>query len=146
MGWNYLSFPNFNGCTVEVWEWISYFIPTLHWACDYLCVMKLKSIHISKRASGRFYPHPSGLFNKHWGNHTIAPVSAKQLWSMWVNVHESARNSQNNQNKTKHKKIVYIMGYIFVVHSAYYFVLLNHPIGPIWLPGPIWWHIKYREE
>ena len=26
-GWNYLSIPNFNGCTVEVWEWISYPIP-----------------------------------------------------------------------------------------------------------------------
>ena len=24
--WNYLSIPNFNGCTVEVWEWISNFI------------------------------------------------------------------------------------------------------------------------
>ena len=23
MGWNYLSFPNFNGTTVEVWEWIN---------------------------------------------------------------------------------------------------------------------------
>ena len=27
VGWNYLSILNFNGCTVEVWEWISYFIP-----------------------------------------------------------------------------------------------------------------------
>ena len=26
VGWNYLSNPNFNGCTVEVWEWISIFI------------------------------------------------------------------------------------------------------------------------
>ena len=25
-GWNY-SFPNFNGCSVEVWEWIDNFIP-----------------------------------------------------------------------------------------------------------------------
>ena len=29
-------FPNFNGYTVEVWEWISNFIPLLYWACNYL--------------------------------------------------------------------------------------------------------------
>ena len=27
VGWNYLSLPNFNGTTVEVWKWISNFIP-----------------------------------------------------------------------------------------------------------------------
>ena len=42
------SFPSFNGSTVEVWEWISNFI-SLYWACDYLSVLVLKLIHVSKR-------------------------------------------------------------------------------------------------
>ena len=44
------QFPNFNGYTVEVWEWISNF--TTHviiTACDYLSMLGLKSIHVSKR-------------------------------------------------------------------------------------------------
>ena len=42
-------FPNFNGITVEIWEWISNFIPTLYWACDYLSILVDKLIHVSKR-------------------------------------------------------------------------------------------------
>ena len=40
-------FPNSNGATVEVWEWISYFIP-LQWACGYLSMLGLKLIRVSK--------------------------------------------------------------------------------------------------
>ena len=63
-------FPNFNGCTVEVWEWISNFIPhftrhviTYHWSlgmdkwlhltfyqiCNYLSMPGLKLNHVSKK-------------------------------------------------------------------------------------------------
>ena len=43
-------FPNFNGCTMEVWEWISNFIPhTLYNGCNYLPMLGLKLIHVSKR-------------------------------------------------------------------------------------------------
>ena len=50
-------FPNFNGCTVEIWEWISnlmttQFHPTLCWSCDYLCMLVSNLIHISKRVPG----------------------------------------------------------------------------------------------
>ena len=41
-------FPNFNGCTIEVWEWISNFIPLFIGACDYLSVLGLKLICVSK--------------------------------------------------------------------------------------------------
>ena len=41
-------FPNFNGITVEVWEWINNFTHIL-WACDYLSILGLKLIHISRR-------------------------------------------------------------------------------------------------
>ena len=39
-------FPNFNIATIEVWEWISNFIP--HFTacmCDYLYMLGLKIIH-----------------------------------------------------------------------------------------------------
>ena len=44
-------FPNFNGATVDVWEWISYFIPhfTGH-VITYPC-WDYKLIHVSKRGS-----------------------------------------------------------------------------------------------
>ena len=43
------SFPNFNGCTVEVWEWISNFIPhfTGH-VITYPSMLGLELIHVSK--------------------------------------------------------------------------------------------------
>ena len=45
-------FPNFNGATVEVWEWISnLFYPIFHWSCHYLCMLGLKLTHVSKRGS-----------------------------------------------------------------------------------------------
>ena len=46
-------FPNFNSATVEVGEWISNFIPH-SWACDYLSMLKLKLIHVSKRGPRRW--------------------------------------------------------------------------------------------
>ena len=86
MGWNYLSitklqrlhrvwdeitypFPNFNGCTVEVWKWISNFIPhfimdvtTFYtikvleywWQMHFLCPPNLyihtyRSMHLTER-------------------------------------------------------------------------------------------------
>ena len=31
------------------------------------------------------FPYPSGLLHWHYGNLTIAPVPAKQLWWIWIN-------------------------------------------------------------
>ena len=47
--WDRITYPflNFNGCTVEVYEWISNFIP--HFGCNYLSMLGLKLIHVSKR-------------------------------------------------------------------------------------------------
>ena len=43
-------FPNFNGATVEVWEWISNFISHFtHRACDYLSMLGFKLYHVDKR-------------------------------------------------------------------------------------------------
>ena len=42
-------FPNFNGCTVEVWEWISNFIP--HYIMDVITYLCLKLIPVSKKGS-----------------------------------------------------------------------------------------------
>ena len=40
--------PNFN---VKGWEWISNFIPHYNW-CNYLSMLQLKLIHLSKRVPG----------------------------------------------------------------------------------------------
>ena len=40
-------FANSNGTTIEVWEWINNFM-ALYWTCDYLSMLGLKSIHVSK--------------------------------------------------------------------------------------------------
>ena len=39
-------FPNLNGATVEVWEWISNFTP------DFTVHVRLQLIHVSKRDPG----------------------------------------------------------------------------------------------
>ena len=41
-------FPNFNGCTIEVWD--KWFHLTLYLACDYLSVLGLKLIDVCKRS------------------------------------------------------------------------------------------------
>ena len=45
-------FPNFNGAAIEVWKWISNFIPqfTGH-AIDYLSMLRLKLNHVSERGT-----------------------------------------------------------------------------------------------
>ena len=40
-------FPNFNGCTIEVWEWLSNFT-SLYNGCNYLSKLRLKLNHISR--------------------------------------------------------------------------------------------------
>ena len=47
--WGGITYPflNFNGCTVEVYEWISN--PTLYNGCNYLSMLGLKLNHVSKR-------------------------------------------------------------------------------------------------
>ena len=49
-------FPNFNGCTVEVWEWISNIIPHFTGECDYLSMLGIKLIHVTKCAPGVSLP------------------------------------------------------------------------------------------
>ena len=46
--WNCLSIPNFNGCTVEVREWISNFHPKLYHGWNYLFMVEIKLIHVGK--------------------------------------------------------------------------------------------------
>ena len=42
-------FPNFNGATVDVWEWDKQFHFTLYNICNYLSMLGLKLIHVSQR-------------------------------------------------------------------------------------------------
>ena len=59
-------FPNFNGATVEVWEWIIYFIP--HFIMNvitYTCWDWSESA-LLKGATGRFYPYPFNINFTDW--------------------------------------------------------------------------------
>ena len=49
--WDKITYPflYFNDATVEVYEWISNFIPDFTGACDFLSMLGLKLNHISKR-------------------------------------------------------------------------------------------------
>ena len=49
MGWNYSSIPNCNGVTVEVMEWMSNFITHFIIWYDYLSMLELRLIRVSKR-------------------------------------------------------------------------------------------------
>ena len=40
------TFPNFNSCNIEVWEWISNFRPILYNGCSYLSRPGLKLIYV----------------------------------------------------------------------------------------------------
>ena len=43
-------FPNFIGCTIDIWEWKSNFIPHFTmYRCNYLPMLGLKLNHVSKR-------------------------------------------------------------------------------------------------
>ena len=46
------QFPNFNGFTVEVWEWISNFIPHFVMGVIMQSMLGLKLISVCKRAPG----------------------------------------------------------------------------------------------
>ena len=66
---NYLSMPNFNGATVEVWDWVGHFISHHKIMYNYLSALGLKSIHVSKRCpwpSAASANYPSSLYHDHW--------------------------------------------------------------------------------
>ena len=46
--WDEITYPFPNSNSVEVWEWISNFIPHIIFAYDYLSTLGLKFIHVSK--------------------------------------------------------------------------------------------------
>ena len=55
------SFPNFNGATVEVWEWMSNVIPHFIWVCDFISMLGFKLIHVDKKVRGVTRAILSGL-------------------------------------------------------------------------------------
>ena len=87
------------------------------------------------------FPYPSGLLHWHCGNLTIAPVSAKQPWWIWINTScEFIMNdciTTTKQSTTK--PCAYFLGY--TVGNSLYFMKLWHVIACpcLWylLLGPI---------
>ena len=79
------------------------------------------------------FPHPSGLLHWHCGNLTIAPVSAKQPWWIWINTScEFIMNdcvTTTKQSTTK--PCAYLLGYTVSIKIYTYVFLLsiNHPLN-----------------
>ena len=58
--------------------------------------------------TGWFYPYPSGLLHWHWGNHMIAPLSAKESWRIWVNTSLAYSTIKYHCNHSKENKTLHI--------------------------------------
>ena len=93
---NTYQFPNFNCATIEVWEWISNFIPHFYNGCNQLSVLGSKLIHFSKRgprnlghswfrqwlvAWGPFYSRALTLIPACMNNYIHYNVWHDMLWS-----------------------------------------------------------------
>ena len=62
VGWNYKCIPKLQRCNRWSLGTDSWFHPTPHWVCDYLCIRGLNVIHLGKRG-------PIGVFtNIDWLN------------------------------------------------------------------------------
>ena len=48
-------FPNVNGATIGIWEWISKFNLTFHNGCKYLSMLGSKLNHVDKRGPASIY-------------------------------------------------------------------------------------------
>ena len=61
------------------------------------------------------FPYPSGLLHWHCGNLTIAPVPAKQPWSIWINTScEIIMNDYITTTKqSTTKPCAYLLGYSY---------------------------------
>ena len=62
-------FPNFNSCSIEVWEWML-FHPTLYWTFHYLSMLGLKLTHL-----------PSATYMHQWTGFVLVQAMACRLFS-----------------------------------------------------------------
>ena len=73
MGWNYLSIPKLQRCNRWSLGMDKWFYPTFYWARDYLSMLLLKWIHVSKRGP-RCLPKYFHVTWPYWDRHIITPV------------------------------------------------------------------------
>ena len=72
--WNEITCPftNFNGCTVEVWEWISN--PPLYDGCDYLSMSGLKLNNVKVPLEVTEFPVSRFLFRRYPAKRALPAV------------------------------------------------------------------------
>ena len=133
-------FPNFNGTTVEVWKWISNFIP-LYNRCNYLSMLELKlkrgpssPIYIQCIPRNMVYTFTERKYNfwrnfhrlVHWNlsfwQHTVQPVTKK--------------------NKQTHSSLVH---YKYLVHFSHGDILRRWSVSLISFEGQyLWYYVVAR--
>ena len=99
LGWNYLSIPNLHGASVQVWEWISNFIP--HFTCDYLSTLGLISNLISNRCidiTGYRLAKRCRLIKHHLHSHPIGIQSAPSVVGIRQQVYALKTESCHDAN------------------------------------------------
>ena len=80
-------FPNFNGCTIEVWEMDNWFHPKVNNGCNYLSILGLKLIRAS---NPEFNWSDLSCIVRPAGKHTWAPWWA--WWAWWARACHSETN------------------------------------------------------
>ena len=81
-------FPNFNGRTVEVWEWIMNFIAHFN-GCYYISIPRLKLIHVIKRVPDVTNPLPEPKLTYHQRSFvafTRDQFHKKWPWTFFLNM------------------------------------------------------------
>ena len=128
--WEEITYPfaNFNGATVEIWEWISNSIPHYQ-ACDYLYMLGLKLNHVIKgqpRKSiwsmtaqtvaiggiGPMTAHEGANCNSGWILKTQRPSWRQCALPNWFAINDIQFKTDflpNHVHNTNHTKWVFIM-------------------------------------
>ena len=125
-------FPNFNGCTVEVWEWLNNFTPHYN-GCNYLSMLGLKLIHFSKRGPWSVsYPPPKPMFHFSQGKRT-QHVLLKLHWiDNSVLEMEEYRNisTANSRRQTfEFSDFCFVLFWWNVWQRVYTFYCICHHVG-----------------
>ena len=147
MRWIYLSIPQRQRCYRSNLGMDKYFHPTLNLACDYISMLGLKVIHVSKRGPccgllSVAFAH--SLLDYFTGTKTPCecPISAVQInrpWRIWIDIPYKSERTDND-DKRKHSQTLCISNVIcqsiFAISSMVVSLALGQSLNCMVVPGP----------
>ena len=141
-------FPNFDGCTTDVCEWVFYFTPPLYWAYDYLSMLGLKLI--SNKSQYKNWPtvswhQPSqeSCSKPKWNNMASSGIYRSLVVTSLSgnNLHQGLlRRLLNKKFWTSHDDDfrVTLPSWVAVTHGVIMYKILHKQFSNQWLKAP--WH------